>query len=145
MVQECWFKCYLPWHCLERDIPRSVEVANKILKVLEPEIKEQAQAVQAKIKAELKLRKASGEYDDDVALGPAGVPEWVDLPIPQTTDELNRLETFYDEDRAADRRVKEKKDAHDEGKIGPIGSYRADDVWDRETSLEELQKRVAEK
>ena len=30
-VQECWFKCYLPWACLERDIPRSVDVANKIL------------------------------------------------------------------------------------------------------------------
>lgn len=143
LVQECWFKCYLPWTCLDRNIPRSVEVANKILQELEPEITQQAQTVQAKIKAELKLRKASGEYDDDVALGPAGVPEWVDLPIPQTRDELNRLEAFYEEDRAADRRVKDKEDAHDQGKIGPIGSYSADDVWDRETSLEDLQKQVA--
>ena len=143
LVQECWFKCYLPWACLERDIPRSVEVANKILRELESEIKEQAQTVQAKIKAELRLRKSSGEYDDDVALGPAGDPEWVDLPIPKTRDELNRLEAFYEEDRAADRRVKEKEDAHDQGKIGPKGSYSADDVWDRETSLEDLQKQVA--
>ena len=142
-VQECWFKCYLPWSCLERDIPRSVEVANNILRELEPEITEQAKIVQTKIKAELRLRKASGEYDDDVVSGPAGVAEWVELPIPKTRDELNGLEAFYEEDRAADRRVKEKEDAHDQGKIGPIGSYSILDVWDGETSLEDLQKQVA--
>ena len=47
-VQECWFKCYLPWTCLERNILRSVEVANNILKELEPEITEQAKIVQTK-------------------------------------------------------------------------------------------------
>ena len=68
-----------------------------------------------------------------------------DLPIPKTRDELNRLEVFYEEDRAADRRVKEKQDAHDQGTIGPKVSYSIPDVWDRETSLEDLQKRVAAK
>lgn len=145
LVQECWFKCYLPWTCLERDISRSVEVANNILQELAPESAEQAKTIQSKIKAELKLRKASREYDDDVVFGPDGVPEWVDLPIPRTSEELNGLEVFYEEDRAADRRVKEKQKAHDQGKIGPKGSYSINDVYNRQISLEDLQKRVAAK
>ena len=145
LVQECWFKCYLPWRCLDRDIPRSIEVANNILQELKPEIVEQAKAIQSKIKAEIRLRKATGEYDDDAVFGPDGVLEWVDLPIPRTSDELNGLKAIYEEDREADRRVKEKQDAHDQGKIGPIGSYSADDVWDRETSLEDLRKQVTER
>ncbi len=143
LVQECWFKCYLPWTCLERDISRSVEVANNILQELEPEITELAKIVEAKIKAERRLCKAASEYGNDAPFGPDGVPEWVDLPMPQTRDELNRLGALYNEDRAADRRVKEKEDAHDQGKIGPKGSYSLPDVWDRETTLEDLQKRVA--
>ncbi len=144
LVQECWFKCYLPWPCLERDIPRSVEVANNILQELEPEVNEQVKIVQPKIKAEMKLRKASGEYDlTDLLLVPDGVPQWTMLPKPSNRDELNELEAFYEEDRAADRRVKEKQDARDQGKIGPMGSYSFHDVWDRETTLEDLQKRVA--
>ena len=127
-VQECWFKCYLPWSCLERDIPRSVDVANNILHELEPEITKQAQIVQPKIKAELRFRKASGEYDGDAVIGPAGVPEWADLPVPKTRDELNGLEAFYEEDRAADCRRKEKWDAHDKRTLGPQGSYSLDDV-----------------
>ena len=143
LVQECWFKCYLPWRCLDRDIPRSVEVAKNILQDLAPEITEQAKIVQTKIKAELRLRKVSGEYNNDVVLGPAGVPGWTALPEPKTRDELNRLEAFYEENRVAKRRVKEKQDAHFKKKIGPVGSYGADDVWDKETSLEDLQKRIA--
>ncbi len=143
LVQECWFKCYLPWRCLERDIPRSVDVANNILQELEPEITKQAQIVQTKIKTELRLRKASGEYDGDAVFGPAGVSGWAALPVPMTRDELNGLEAFYEEDRTADRRVNEKSDAHDKGTLGPKWSYGLNDVWDRETSLEDLQKRLA--
>lgn len=145
LVQECWFKCYLPWPCLERDIPRSVEVANNILQELEPEVKEQVKIVQPKIKAEMKLRKASGEYDGDAFFAPTGVPRWADLPPPETRGELNRLQLFYEEDRAANHRFKEKQDAHDKGKIGPKGSYSINDVYNREISLEDLQKRAAAK
>ena len=140
-VQECWFKCYLPWHCLPRDIPHSVEVAKNILQDLEPEIIEEAKIVQPKIKAELRRRKASGDYDGDAVLAPAGVPDWAVLPVPKTRDELNGLEALYDEDRAADRRVKEKWDAHFKRPLGSVGSYSLDDLLDREVSFEDMQKR----
>ena len=84
---------------------------------------------------------ASGEYDDDAIFGLAGVPEWAALPVPTTRDELIGLEALYDEDRAADRRVKEKWDAHFKRPLGPVGSYSLDDLLDREISFEDMQKR----
>ena len=145
LVQECWFKCYLPWPCLERDIPRSVEVANNILQESQPEVTEQAKIVQPKIKAEMKLRKASGEYDLTGIIVPEGVAKWTALPVPRNRDELNGLEAFYEEDRAADRRNREKWEAHCQKKIGPPWTYSFDDLLDRNISLEDLRKQVAER
>lgn len=143
LVQECWFKCYLPWPCLERDVPRSVEVANNLLQELEPEVTEQAKIVQPKIKAEMKLRKASGEYDLTGIIVPKGVTLWAGLPVPRNRDELNGLEAFYEEDRAADRRHSEKWEALCQDKIGAPGTFGINDLFDRNISLEDLQKKVA--
>ena len=65
--------------------------------------------------------------------------------MPSNRDELNGLEALYEADRAADRRCKEKWAAHHKKKIGPLGTYNLEDLLDRETSLEDLRKRAAEK
>lgn len=104
-VQDCWFKCYLPWPCLPRDIPQSVDVANNILQRLEPEIKEQVKIVQPKIKAELRRRKSSGEYELDAMFSQVGLKHWVELPVPSNRDELDELEAFYDKNYERHARI----------------------------------------
>ena len=101
--------------------------------------------MQPKIKAEMQLRKASGEYDLTGIFVPDGVALWTALPVPSNRDELNGLEALYEADRAATRRCNEKWAAHFKKKIGPLGTYNLEDLLDRETSLEDLRKRAAEK